>query len=183
MLVNTSSIIANLQVMPQDNFPEADPSSDLGYIKYGLYARKTMFFHAYYKAFNLEYFKGSKENAAILANILSGLIRYFIPNPSAWSIITTPKRAHTERLGYHFASEILLLTAAATGINFIEDVICTRNKNKIEPEFYLNKPLPQTPFILYDDILTTGMTIYASLALIRQATGSTPLIIIGINNN
>lgn len=181
MLVNTSQLVANIQ--PQDPFPEADPASGLGYIKYGLYARKTMFFHAYYKAFNLEFFKGNKENAAILADILSILIRYFIPNPAAWSIITTPKRIHTERLGYHFASEILLLTAAATGINFIEDVICTRNKSKMEPEFFLNKPLPPAPFILYDDILTTGMTIYASLDLIREATGSTPLIIVGINNN
>jgi len=185
MLVTTNSIIANLQA--QSHEPEEDHVTEHapthGYLKYGLYSRKTMFFHAFFKAYDLEAFKARKENASILADILSGLIRYFIPDPASWSIITTPKRAHTERLGYHFATEVLKITSDATGIRFIEDVIGARNKNKIEPVFYLQNPLPASPFILFDDILTTGKTIYTSLDLIRECKGYNPLIIVGINNN
>ena len=160
-----------------------EPAPTQGYLKYGLYSRKTMFFHAFFKAYDLEDFKARKENAEVLANILSGLIRYFIPNPEAWSIITTPQRAHTERLGYHFASEVLKSTSNATGIQFVEDVIGARDKNKLEPVFFLKKPVPKPPFILFDDILTTGKTIYTSLDIIKQEINYRPLVIVGINNN
>ena len=185
MLVNTNSIISSLQALANDpdegHMPEPAPTQ--GYLKYGLYSRRTMFFHAFFKAYDLEAFKARKENALILADILSGLIRYFIPVPSSWSIITTPKRAHTERLGYHFATEVLKNTSDATGIHFIEDVMGARDKNKLEPVFFLKKPVPAAPFIMFDDILTTGKTIYTSLDLIRQEAQYKPLVIVGINNN
>jgi hypothetical protein len=185
MLVKTSSIVASIQELPHepDQDHAAEPAPTQGYLKYGLYSRKSIFFHAFFKAYDLEMFKSRKENARILADILSGLIRYFIPIPGAWSIITTPKRAHAERLGYHFASEVLKITAEDTGIQFVEDVIGARNKNKLDPVFFLLKPVPSGPFILFDDIFTTGSTIYASLKLIRETTPINPLIIIGINNN
>lgn len=187
MLVKTSDIQVNIQSQVQEYEPVTDviPGTSPGYIKYGLYARKTMFFHAFYKAFHLESFKANRDNARILADILSNLLKYFLQNPESWTIITTPCRAHTERLGYHFASEVLKITAADTGINFIPDLIGARDKNKIEPVFYLLKPIPQlSRLILFDDILTTGKTIYTTLDLIKpNPAAPNPLIIVGINNN
>lgn len=159
-----------------------------GYVKYGLYARKTIFFHAFYKAYDLESFKGNIRNARILSDIFINLLRYFLPDPSVYTIITTPKRAHTEKLGYHFASEVIKIVAAETGINFLEDVIGAKNKNKIMPEFFQLKPIPDSSkLILFDDILTTGKTIYTTIDVLRNNPDNhlktNPLIIVGINNN
>lgn len=146
-----------------------------------------MFFHAFYKAYNLESFKADLQNASILSSILSHLILYFLPNPSQWLIITTPRRIHSERLGYHFASEVLQLTSQATGIQFQPNVIGTHNKIKLDPDFYLiSPPLQFHNIILFDDILTTGKTIYASLDVLHsipQLSGKNIPVIVGINNN
>lgn len=159
-----------------------------GYLKYGLYSRRTLFFHAFYKAYNLELFKADLNNAKVLSSILSKLIQYFIPSPQEWTIITTPKRAHTEKLGYHFASEVLKITAAEIGIHFLEDVIGAKDKNKISPQFFQLKAVPNTRLIIFDDILTTGKTIYATLDILKanplnNLSNYNPPIIIGINNN
>ena len=190
MLIKTSDIVVSTPQAFEEE-PENSPfNHDVtqGYLNYGLYSRRTIFFHAFYKAYDLESFKGNIRNAQILADILTNLIRYFIPDPSFWTIITTPQRAHTEKLGYHFASEVLKITARDTGIQFIQEVIGARNKNKIMPEFHQLKPIPDTSkLILFDDILTTGKTIYTTIDVLRNNTDNhlktNPLIIVGINNN
>lgn len=190
MLIKTSDIVVSIPQAYEEE-PENSPfNHDVtqGYLKYGLYSRRTIFFHAFYKAYDLESFKGNIRNAQILADILTNLIRYFIPDPSSWTIITTPQRAHTEKLGYHFASEVLKITARDTGIQFLQEVIGAKNKNKIMPEFHQLKPIPDSSkLILFDDILTTGKTIYTTIDVLRNNPENNlttnPLIIVGINNN
>lgn len=192
MLFKTNEIISNLPLpVPEEpgDSPLQPTGITSGYIKYGLYSRRTIFFHAYYKAYDLEAFKADLRNARILADILTNLLKYFIPNPADWTLITTPKRAHTERLGYHFASEVLKITSADTGITFLEDVIGAMDKNKIEPRFFQLKPIPaSTNLIIFDDIFTTGKTIYTTLDVLKQNPANNlqhtnPLIIIAVNNN
>lgn len=191
MLINTQQILSQNQLPPPEETDYNHPNPDItsGYIKYGLYARKTIYFHAFYKAYDLESFKADLRNARILADILSSLIKYFIPVPSSWAILTTPQRAHTEKLGYHFASEILKITAEETGITFLENVIGAKNKSKIQPEFFQLKPLPEnTPLILFDDIFTTGKTIYTCLDVLKSNPSNhlsniNIPVIVGINNN
>ncbi|MHC1773795.1 MAG: phosphoribosyltransferase [Lentimicrobium sp.] len=192
MLIKTNEIQPVLSLLAPDE-PDDSPfqpnNITSGYLKYGLYSRKTIFFHAFYKAYDLEAFKADLRNARTLADILTHLLKYFIPNPTNWTLITTPKRAHTERLGYHFASEVLRITSAETGITFLEDVIGAKDKNKLEPVFFQLKPIPQkTNLIIFDDILTTGKTIYATLDVLKQnpennLQHTNPLIIIAVNNN
>lgn len=189
MLIKTSDIVVSTPEVYEDEPENLSFNQDVtqGYLKYGLYSRRTIFFHAFYKAYDLESFKGNIRNASILAEIFSHLIKYFIPDPSSWTVITTPKRAHTEKLGYHFASEVIKISARETGIRFIEDVIGAKNKNKISPEFFQLKPIPNTKLILFDDILTTGKTIYTTIDVLRSnpenKLNMNPLIIVGINNN
>ncbi len=192
MLIKTNEILSNFSLPPLEepaDSPFQPNNITFGYLKYGLYSRRTIFFHAFYKAYDLESFKADLRNARTLADILTHLLKYFIPNPANWTIITTPKRAHTERLKYHFASEVLKITSAETGITFLEDVIGAKDKNKIEPVFFQLKPIPEkTNLIIFDDILTTGKTIYASLDVLKQnpennLQQTNPLIIIAVNNN
>ncbi|MCX6231124.1 MAG: hypothetical protein NTZ33_06230 [Bacteroidetes bacterium] len=193
MLIKTEEIQAFIQMEASENLVDfaGVPSPDIspGYIKYGLYSRKSFFFHAYYKAFNMEDFKANIANAGILADILSNLLLHFLPCPAEWCIITTPKRKHFDMHGYHFASEILKLVAAKTAINFLPDIIQAKSRDKINTEFVQIKPLPATTkLILYDDILTTGRTIISTLEVLKsnpenQLTTANIPVIIGINNN
>jgi len=191
LLIKTSDIVVSTPSQAyEDETDNLILEQDItqGYTKYGLYSRKTIFFHAFYKAYDLEAFKGNIANARILANIFTNLLKYFLPDPTLWTIITTPKRAHTEKLGYHFASEVIKITAAETGIHFLEDVVGAKNKNKITPEFFQLKPISNgSKLILFDDILTTGKTIYTTLDVLKQDPANqlktNPLIIVGINNN
>ena len=193
MLIKTKEILAAIESQALETEPVASlsqtPGISPGYVKYGLYSRKAIFFHAYYKAFDLEGFKANKANAQILAEIFSNLLLYFLPNPSEWYVITTPKRAHTERLGYHFSSEVLKIVSEQTGIKFLQDIVGARDKNKIEPVFFQLNPIPPgARLILYDDILTTGKTIYTTLDVLKSnpqnklAQVNIP-VIVGINNN
>jgi len=193
LLINTTDIVAAFESQVLETEPVASlfnqEENAKGYIKYGLYSRKTYFFHAYYKAFDLEAFKGDITNAKILAEILASLLKYFLTDLSQWTIITTPKRIHYQRFGYHFSSEVLKILAAQTGITFLPDIVAAVDKNKVNPEFYQLNPLPSnTKLMLYDDILTTGRTISTTLQLLRENPGNKLLtpnipVIIGINNN
>lgn len=180
MLIKTADILTSFNPVEED-FSVQEYST--GYLKYGLYSRSAYFFHAFYKAYNLEAFKANVHNAATLAEIMSKLLNWFIPNIPSWTVITTPKRSHTDKLGYHFASEVLKLVSLNTGIQFLEDVLQAKDKNKIAPVFHQVKDVPSEKLILFDDILTTGKTIYTSLEVLRESIKINPIIIIGINNN
>jgi hypothetical protein len=196
MLVRSSSITA----LKPDNPPEeADNSSEnssenlyqdyIHYTKFSLVSRRDLFIIAFYKTENLEKFKGNIANADILAPLFATLLKYYIPDLENAVLITTPKRAHSEKLGYHFATEICIRTCKTINLEFIPDVLIATSKSKFNPNFIQQKPLPEGKrVILFDDIATTYQTIYATLNVLRNnpennlATVHIP-IFVGINNN
>ena len=75
---------------------------------------------------------------------------------SSWCICTTPRRRHKH--GFHFSTEICRNAAGQLGIMFYEDAFSSRNRGRIEPEFVMEKDPLEQNVILFDDILTTGIT-------------------------
>ena len=96
-----------------------------------------------------------------------------------WCICTTPRRRHTT--GFHFATEICKLAEAELGIPFYEDVVLTKNRSRIEPEFILNRDPVEPNVILYDDIITTGITIRETRRLLLEKD-HTVLVVVAIRN-
>lgn len=192
MLINTADTTNFATSQVSETQPEISVSDEnfiSGYVRYSLHSRKEFFYHAVFKAYDLEYFKADIRNAQVLASVLEPLLRYFIPVPENTYIITTPKRAHADKLGYHFATEVLKFLSHSFPINFIPDVFIAKDKNKIDPVFFQVKSLPENaPIILFDDIFTTGKTIRACLNLLKENPANKLLtpnipVLIGINNN
>ena len=96
-----------------------------------------------------------------------------------WCICTTPRRRH--QTGFHFATEICKLAEEKLGIPFYEDVVLTKNRSRIEPEFVLNRDPVEPNVILFDDIITTGITIRETRQLLLEK-GHTVLVVVAIRN-
>lgn len=96
-----------------------------------------------------------------------------------WCICTTPRRRHKD--GFHFATEICRMTADDLGIPFREDVVSAKTRGRIEPEFTLENDPPEKNIILYDDIITTGITVRETRKLLMEQ-GHNVLPIIAIRN-
>lgn len=96
-----------------------------------------------------------------------------------WCICTTPRRRHKE--GFHFATEICRSAAESLGIPFREGVVTAKNRDRIFAEFTLAEDPPEKNVILYDDIITTGITIRETRRLLMES-GHTVLPVIAIRN-
>jgi hypothetical protein len=85
-----------------------------------------------------------------------------------WAIITTPRRRHKE--GVHFATEICKKVSEVLKIPFYDEVIVSRTKNRLKPEFTVVKDIKETNIICFDDIVTTGMTLKATHDVMSKRT-------------
>ena len=194
MLIKSSSVYLpkpTQEVSFEETNSDAESSySDyIHYAKFSLISRKDLFIIAFYKTENLEKFKANIANADILAPIFANLLKFYFPDLHNYLLITTPKRSHSEKLGYHFASEICSRTSQLSGIEFFPEFMVARSKQKYKPDFTQIKPLPKNKrLILFDDIGTTYQTIYETLKTLREnpennlENASIP-IFVGINNN
>ena len=97
-----------------------------------------------------------------------------------WCLMTTPRRRHST--GFHFATAICQLMAQDLQIPFYKDAVTCENHNRINPIFELKKTPKEHNVLLYDDILTTGMTVRATRDLLTQA-GYTVFTLISIDNH
>lgn len=183
----------------QQSFTPANQGSDcvednqyqdfIHYTKFSLISRRDLFIIAFYKTENLEKFKANLANADILAPLLANLLKYFIPDVSNAVLITTPKRAHTDKLGFHFASEIADKACKLIGMEFLPDVITAQSKSKFNVQFSQQKPVPEGKrLVIFDDIATTYQTIYATVETLRRNEANNLAnvhipVFIGINNN
>lgn len=191
MLINTCSFLSQLLQAQESSVPEPLSFANCasGHVKLGMHFRKEYIFNSFYKVVDLEAFKANKENALLLAQILSWYLNYFYQDLQSLTIITTPARYHTKLLGFHFASLTLQHLQELTGINYIPDAIQTNSTDKFDFEFTQAKPLPANcHLLLFDDIFTTGRTIYACIDLLKSNTSNSFInanfpILIGINNN
>ena len=96
-----------------------------------------------------------------------------------WCLCTTPRRRHKE--GLHFSTEICRDAADQLSVPFYEDAVTAKNRDRIDPEFTLEKDPAEKNVILYDDILTTGSTVRETRRLLLEA-GHTVIVIAAIRN-
>lgn len=94
-----------------------------------------------------------------------------------WAIITTPKRRHKEK---NFSEMVTSNVAKEIGMKFYPDAVSAKNRNRIRPQFTIEKDIKEKNIIIFDDILTTGSTLHAMNALFPDKN---IVYIIGINNN
>jgi hypothetical protein len=85
-----------------------------------------------------------------------------------WALLTTPRRRHKD--GLHFATEICKKVSEILKIPFYEDVIVSRTKNRLKPEFTVVKDIKESNLICFDDIVTTGMTLKATHDVLAKRT-------------
>lgn len=122
--------------------------------------------------------KQSEDIAELFAESASSFLSSFIANTEGWAIITTPRRRHYS--GFHFATAVCERIGSKLGIQFYPDAVQCINRNRLEPDFHLLRPIDQRQVIVYDDIITTGTTLTATAALF--ADRDFVLHLIGINN-
>ncbi len=122
--------------------------------------------------------KQSADIAALFADTASNFIQRLVNNTEDWCIITTPRRRHAD--GFHFATAVCERIADTLGIPFYADAVQCINRNRLDPDFHLLRPIAERRVIVYDDIITTGTTLTATRALLDDRDFI--LNIIGINN-
>lgn len=99
-------------------------------------------------------------------------------NRDDWCITHAPKRRHKER---NFAALVAEDLSELLNIPFYEDAIVCHNRSRLDPDFALSFMPAQRSVILYDDIVTTGMTLKVARSLLTRADYHV-LVIVGINN-
>ena len=62
-----------------------------------------------------------------------------------------------------------------------ENAIQCLTKDRLNPEFFLLRPIREKKIIVYDDILTTGSTLLATYELLKDSEQL--LFLVGINNH
>ena len=96
-----------------------------------------------------------------------------------WCIVTTPRRRHKD--GFHFSTEICRQAAENLGLPFYQDAFIAENRNRIIPDFRMVTNPAQINVILYDDIITTGVTLKTCRQLLFDA-GHVVFLCVGIRN-
>lgn len=142
----------------------------------------TTFFATGKKGRPLEEIKADRKAVDVFAlNLEDYLVRSMGDNlrKNRWCICTTPRRRH--QTGFHFAAEICRKVGRALSIPFYENAVVTRNRSRIDPEFVLNRNPGEPNVILYDDIITTGITIRETRRLLLEK-GHTVLVAVAIRN-
>ena len=87
--------------------------------------------------------------------VISETLGYHLTDGS-WAICTSPKRRHKEK---NFATLISERIAASLGIPFYEDVALCHSKQRVNAVFELNNLPKESNIIVFDDFVTTGMTL------------------------
>ena len=96
-----------------------------------------------------------------------------------WCIITTPRRRHKN--GFHFSTEICSKAADILHIPFYPDAFSAKDRNRINPVFYMEENPAEVNVIVYDDIISTGETIRTVREMLLDA-GHVTFLVVGIKN-
>ena len=116
--------------------------------------------------------------AQTFADAACNFILRLVNNTDDWAILTTPRRRHAD--GFHFATVVCEMISHRLGIPFYADAVQCINRNRLDPDFHLLRPIAERRVIVYDDIITTGTTLTATASLLVDR--DFVLKLIGINN-
>lgn len=118
-----------------------------------------------------------KANVDMFAESAATIMREFIGGElSEWSLVCAPKRRHPV---WNFGEEVCKAIAAKVGCKFVANMFTVGNKSRLDPAIVRLKPVPKGNVVLYDDILTTGMTMKV---MEEHLKGCNLIRIIGISN-
>ena len=109
--------------------------------------------------------------------VISETLGYHLADGS-WAICTSPKRRHKEK---NFATLISERIAASLGIPFYEDVALCHSKQRVNAVFELNNLPKESNIIVFDDFVTTGMTL-AGMKKLLSSYGKNAVYYSCINN-
>ena len=123
--------------------------------------------------------KQSEEHARTMAESACRLLDRLILNLDGWCIITAPRRRHFE--GFHFSEFVSGIISETKHIPFYKGAVQCLTKDRLNPEFYLLRDIPERKVIIFDDIITTGTTLTATRSLLLDKDQIT--CIVGIYNN
>ena len=143
----------------------------------------TCFFEVGKKGIPITEIKENPDNVKIFAECLADFIfKSLGANLTAgnWCILTTPRRRHKD--GMHFSTEICKLSAEMLKIPFYVDCFTAENRDRINPTFHMEKTPQEINVILFDDIISTGVTIKTCRQLLIDS-GYVVHVIIGIKNS
>jgi predicted amidophosphoribosyltransferase len=96
--------------------------------------------------------------------VISETLGYHLSDGS-WAVCTSPKRRHREK---NFATLISERIAASLGIPFYEDVALCHSKQRVNAVFEANNIPRESNIIVFDDFVTTGMTLAGMKKLLTQ---------------
>ena len=96
--------------------------------------------------------------------VISETLGYHLSDGS-WAVCTSPKRRHKEK---NFATLISERVAASLGIPFYEDVALCHSKQRVNAVFELNNLPKESNIIVFDDFVTTGMTLAGMKKLLTK---------------
>ena len=96
--------------------------------------------------------------------VISETLGYHLADGS-WAVCTSPKRRHREK---NFATLISEKIAASLGIPFYEDVALCHSKQRVNAVFELNNLPNESNIIVFDDFVTTGMTLAGMKKLLTR---------------
>ena len=123
--------------------------------------------------------KQSSEHGALMAGSACSLIDRLVLNLEGWCIVTTPRRRHFE--GFNLSEFVSGIISEKKNIPFYKGAVQCITKDRLNPEFHLLREIPERKVIIFDDIITTGMTLKATRDLLLDK--DQVLCIVGIHNN
>ena len=109
--------------------------------------------------------------------VISETLGYHLSDGS-WAVCTSPKRRHREK---NFATLISERIAASLGIPFYEDVALCHSKQRVNAVFEINNLPQESNIIVFDDFVTTGMTL-AGMKKLLYSLGKNGVYFSCINN-
>ncbi|MBR5639386.1 MAG: phosphoribosyltransferase [Muribaculaceae bacterium] len=125
--------------------------------------------------------KGDSEMVTFFAEsitpVISETLGYHLADGS-WAVCTSPKRRHKEK---NFATLISERIADSLGIPFYEDVALCHSKQRVNAVFELNNLPKESNIIVFDDFVTTGMTL-AGMKKLLSSFGKNGVYFSCINN-
>ena len=96
--------------------------------------------------------------------VISETLGYHLADGS-WAVCTSPKRRHKEK---NFATLISERIAVSLGIPFYEDVALCHSKQRVNAVFEINNLPHESNIIVFDDFVTTGMTLAGMKKLLTE---------------